>query len=395
MRALLVCNPKATTTSDRVRDVLVRALRSETELDVAYTRRRGHGASLAREARKNGVDVVVALGGDGTVNEVVNGLLADGTGPDVPALAVVCGGSTNVFARALGLPTDWAEGTAVILEALRAGRTRSVGLGKVASLGAGTGLGLTERYFTFCAGFGMDAEVIHRVERARLRGRKSTPLLYMQAMAGNYVFEKSSRTPRITIESPEIDLGVTAGAIDDAADSATDDATDSATDGAAEAGQNAAKDAGRNAADKPDKAAAEDGERGNTDSDFEGGQTNAVDKLTMVVIQNTAPWTYIGDRAIDASPEASFDLGLDVMGIRDPSMIGTTRTMVQLLAGRRSKETGLAIGPHGKHVIRLHDLSEFTLSAKLPAGLQVDGDYLGEQDEVRFSAVPDAIRVVC
>ena len=99
MRALLVCNPKATTTSDRVRDVLVRALRSETELDVAYTRRRGHGASLARTARKEGVELVVALGGDGTVNEVVNGLLADGTDSEcaeghhaVPALAVVCGG---------------------------------------------------------------------------------------------------------------------------------------------------------------------------------------------------------------------------------------------------------------------------------------------------------------
>ena len=396
MRALLVCNPKATTTSDRVRDVLVRALRSETELDVAYTRRRGHGASLAREARKNGVDVVVTLGGDGTVNEVVNGLLADGTGADVPALAVVCGGSTNVFARALGLPTDWAEGTAVILEALRAGRTRSVGLGKVASLGAGTGLGLTERYFTFCAGFGMDAEVIHRVERARLRGRKSTPLLYMQAMAGNYIFEKSSRTPRITIESPEIDLGATGGATGGAISGAADGtANEAGPEAGPETGQEAGKEAGRKAADRPGKAAAEDGERGNTDSDVEGDQKRAVDKLTMVVIQNTAPWTYIGDRAIDASPEASFDLGLDVMGIRDPSMIGTTRTMVQLLAGRRSKETGLAIGPHGKHVIRLHDLSEFTLSAKLPAGLQVDGDYLGEQDEVRFSAVPDAIRVVC
>lgn len=336
MRALLVCNPKATTTSDAVRDVLVRALRSETELDVAYTRRRGHGAALAREARKNGVDVVVTLGGDGTVNEVVNGLLADGTGADVPALAVVCGGSTNVFARALGLPTDWAEGTALILEALREGRTRAVGLGKATTIGRADGIspiGSPDRYFTFCAGYGMDADVIHRVERARLRGRKSTPFLYMQSMAGNYVFERVSRTPRITIDGPEIE--------------------------------------------SPD-----------TDSDDH-------DMLSMVVIQNTAPWTYIGDRAIDANPEASFDLGLDVMALRSMSVIGATRTATQLLAGRRSKETQRVIGPHGKHVLRLHDLSEFTLRAKLPAGLQVDGDYLGERGEVRFTAVPKAIRVVC
>jgi diacylglycerol kinase family enzyme len=353
MRALLVCNPKATTTSDRVRDVLVRALRSETELDVAYTRRRGHGASLARDARRNGVEVVVALGGDGTVNEVVNGLLADGTDAEaasehpVPALAVVSGGSTNVFARALGLPTDWAEGTAVILEALREGRTRSVGLGRITPVGRVDGLpadsflgiGMSDRYFTFCAGFGMDAEIIHRVERARLRGRKSTPLLYLQSMAGNYVFERVSRMPRITLTAAK------------------------SSDGAA--------------IDLPDTEG-DDGEM-----------------LSMVVVQNTAPWTYIGERPIHANPEASFDLGLDVMAMRNMNVFGATRTATQLLAGRREKETQTVMGPHGKQVLRLHDLSEFTLSAKLPSGLQVDGDYLGERDEVRFTAVPNAIRVVC
>jgi diacylglycerol kinase family enzyme len=333
MRALLVCNPKATTTSDRIRDVLVRALRSETKLDLAYTRRRGHAASLAREARANGADLVVALGGDGTVNEVVNGLLADGTGPDVPSLAVVSGGSTNVFARALGLPTDWAEGTAVILEALRERRTRAIGLGRatMASIGGSTRPAAqvgrpVSRYFTFCAGYGMDAEVIRRVEQSRLRGRKSTPLLYMQAIAGNYVFDRQSRAPTIVIERP--------------------------------------------------------------------GEV-PTDRISTIVVQNTAPWTYIGSRRIDASPDASFDLGLDLMAMRDMSLPSTVRTMTQLLAGRLDKETERAIGPHGKHVVRLHDLSEFTLSAKLPAGLQLDGDFIGELDKVHFTAVADAIRVVC
>ena len=75
MRALLVVNPKATTTSERSRDVLVRALRSEVDLTVRYTRRRGHAVDLAREAADERVDLVVTLGGDGTVNEVVNGLM--------------------------------------------------------------------------------------------------------------------------------------------------------------------------------------------------------------------------------------------------------------------------------------------------------------------------------
>jgi len=315
MRALLVCNPKATTTSERARDVLVRALRSETELDVEYTRRRGHAITLAREARKGGADMVVALGGDGTVNEVVNGLLHDGTGPDVPALAVVSGGSTNVFARALGLPTDWAEGTSVILEAIRAGRSRQIGLGRA-----------DDRYFTFCAGYGLDAEVIQRVERARLRGRKATPLLYLQSIAGNYVFDRDSRQPRISLDQPGADLE---------------------------------------------------------------------DHISMAIVQNTAPWTYIGERAIDANPEAHFDLGLDVMALRDMNVPSTVRTMTQLLMGRKEKGSDTPVGPHGKHVLRLHDLSEFTLSANSRIGFHVDGDFLGERDKVRFTAVSDAIRVVC
>ena len=113
MRALLVVNPKATTTNERARDVLVRALRSEVDLTVEYTLKRGHAAALARAAAESGVDLVVTLGGDGTVNEAVNGLLtaqpglaAQGTAPAfrLPALAVVPGGSTNVFDGTVHFP---------------------------------------------------------------------------------------------------------------------------------------------------------------------------------------------------------------------------------------------------------------------------------------------------
>src|SRR5262245_41485811 len=159
MRALLVVNHKATTTSGRVRDVLVQALRSQVDLRVVHTERRAHAAALAAQAAAERLDVVVALGGDGTVNEVVNGLLTRGVRPDGPALAVVPGGSTNVFARSLGLPADWVEATGVLLEALRSKRTRSIGLGRA-----------DERYFTFFAGLGLDAEVISRVEHARHKG---------------------------------------------------------------------------------------------------------------------------------------------------------------------------------------------------------------------------------
>ena len=92
MRALLVVNPAATTTSARTREVLASALETDLKLEVAHTRHRGHAAELAAEARADGLDLVVVLGGDGTVNEVVNGLLGgvDPTDvPDVPTTVTV------------------------------------------------------------------------------------------------------------------------------------------------------------------------------------------------------------------------------------------------------------------------------------------------------------------
>ncbi|SBT47007.1 diacylglycerol/lipid kinase family protein [Micromonospora auratinigra] len=316
MRAVLVVNPKATTTSERSRDVLVRALRSEVDLSVRYTRRRGHATDLAREAAEEGVDLVVSLGGDGTVNEVVNGLMTAEpptfrTGPTpaerLPALATVPGGSTNVFARALGLPREWPDGTSMILEGLRLGRSRTIGLGRA-----------DDRYFTFCAGFGLDAAVIRRVEQARKRGRVSTPALYFRSTAAQYFLGGGRRHPTITLEQP----GETAEA-----------------------------------------------------------------ELATVIIQNTAPWTYLGDREINPNPEASFDLGLDVLAMRQLKVASTTRTVTQFF----SREPD----PHGKQVLRLHDLAEFTLLSARPQAFQLDGDYLGEREKVRFTSVPAALRVIC
>src|SRR5262249_4987313 len=147
---------------------------------------RGHAAELANAAARSGFGLLVTLGGDGTVNEVVNGILSDGPGPAVPALAVVPGGSTNVFARALGLPRDWAESTGLILEALHTGRTRTISLGQADG-----------RYFTFCAGYGLDAEVIRKVERARLRGKVSTPGLYVRSLVSQFFLETERKTPLI------------------------------------------------------------------------------------------------------------------------------------------------------------------------------------------------------
>ncbi len=191
MRAAVVVNPRATAMSPRERDVLAHSLGAETELDVLETQYRGHAITLAAEAMRHGTDIVVALGGDGTVNEVINGLLADGIHAGVPALGVVPAGSTNVFVRALGLPNDPIEATGALLEGLRSGGRRTVSLGLA-----------DDRYFCFAAGLGFDAAIVHGVERKREQGKRSTHVLYSKVGVREF-FAADRRHPRLHLELPD------------------------------------------------------------------------------------------------------------------------------------------------------------------------------------------------
>jgi diacylglycerol kinase family enzyme len=186
VRGLLIANPNATTTDVRTRDVLTAALSSVVELQAVTTTHRGHAGELAVEAVAAGLDVVVTLGGDGTVHEVVNGML--GTGSSVlPALAPIPGGSANVFARALGLPNNPVTSTGAILAALREDRFRRIGLGRANGL-----------WFTINAGLGLDAEVIAAMERQRGDGRKATPTRYLStAVRGFFVTDR--KHPALTV----------------------------------------------------------------------------------------------------------------------------------------------------------------------------------------------------
>ena len=129
--------------------MIQKALSADHDVTMAETNRRGHATRLAQGAANEGVDVVVCLGGDGTLNEAANGLAGTDT-----ALAALPGGSTNVFARTIGLPNDPIEATAVLLDALAAGSIEPVGLGSV-----------NGRYFLFHVGMGFDAAVVQQVER--------------------------------------------------------------------------------------------------------------------------------------------------------------------------------------------------------------------------------------
>lgn len=340
MRALVVVNPAATTTTAKMRDVIVGALGSQLKLDVVETAFRGHARELAAEAAAADLDVIVSVGGDGTVNEVVNGLLANGPHPGLPTLAVVPGGSTNVFSRALGRSRDPVEATAEILASLRAGRTRLVSLGAARATGTSTaplvepdpGLAAAEasadaeahepgwtpeRWFVFAAGLGFDAEVIARVEGRRAQGVRSTGGLYVKEATAAFLLGRERRRPALTLEIP---------------------------------------------GEEP------------------------LPGLFLCLISNVAPWTYLGDRAVNPSPEASFDTGLDVFAMGRMGPLRMLNTLRQTFA----REPRF----RGRGVHRRHDLEELTLTASRPQGWQVDGDHLGTATGLRVRHVPAAVRVV-
>ncbi|WP_062206724.1 diacylglycerol kinase family protein [Streptomyces sp. NBRC 109706] len=322
MRALLVVNPVATTTSARTRDVLSHALASDLKLDVAATEYRGHARRLARQAAESGTtDVVIALGGDGTVNEVVNGLLHNGPDPggELPRLAVVPGGSTNVFARALGLPNDAVEATGALLDALHARSERTIGLGLATGTPGTPDAEVPSRWFTFCAGYGFDAGVIGRVEGQRERGKRSTHALYVRQAMRHFLGDRRRTHGTISLTRP--------------------------------------------------------GEE-------------AVEGLVLSIICNTAPWTFLGNRPMYAAPRASFDTGLDLLGLSRLSSAAVTRYGTQLLRSSPDR------GPHGRHVVSLHDETEFTLQSQVPLPFQLDGDHLGLRNSVSFTGVRRALRVI-
>jgi diacylglycerol kinase family enzyme len=190
VRALLIINPRATSMTGRDAGLVVRALGSELELDTRQTQYRGHAGELAAAAAAEGYELVVTFSGDGTVNEVVNGLMQVPEGAPRPALAPVPGGGANVFAKTLGLPPD--AGTAVqqILAAVSAGRLRRIGLGLAG-----------DRYFTFSAGLGWDAEVIADMERQRAHGRRASLLAYFRTAVRRYYRTDRSR-PALTLRVP-------------------------------------------------------------------------------------------------------------------------------------------------------------------------------------------------
>ncbi len=302
VRLLLLVNSSASSVTARTRVIIQKLLKRDHDVEVAETGRRGHAMALARGAANRGVDVIVALGGDGTVNEAANGAAGTAT-----ALGVLPGGSTNVMARTLGLPDDPVEAATVVAGALAAGEVQRVGLGAV-----------NGRYFVFHAGLGFDAAVVEQVERRSGLKRYAGHPLFVWAAVRTWSRHYDHRRPRMRVDHPD---------------------------------------------------------------------GTSVDNSRFVVVLNTDPYTYLGSRGLRLDPAATMERGLSSVAVRSLAPVPLLRMVASALGSGRYLR-------RSRHVERHHDLRGLDVHGYGPFPYQVDGDFLGETDHLRFEWRPDVLSLV-
>jgi diacylglycerol kinase family enzyme len=193
-RMLVIANPTASTMSARLRSLVVAALHGRYDVEAIDTQARGHATDLCREAAHEGYDVVVSFGGDGTVNEVANGLAGCAT-----PLTCLPGGATNVFCKMLGIPGDIVDATEHLLALADRWQPRRIDLGTA-----------NGRAFTYASGFGIDASVVKRIEASpQLKRHKLREYFFVYAAVETALRQYVRNPPRMDVEVG----GVTVSAI--------------------------------------------------------------------------------------------------------------------------------------------------------------------------------------
>jgi diacylglycerol kinase family enzyme len=304
VRGILIVNPHATSMSGTVCELAVRSLAGLVDVRVERTKYRGHARELAAAADD---ELVIVLGGDGSINEVVNGVMSRGEdeGSEPPLIAVIPGGGGNVFAQALGLPADAAAAIRRVRDVIAAQSYRTIGLGLAG-----------DRYFTFSAGLGMDAEVVGEVDRLRDAGRRESAGLFLRTMVRHY-YRTERRIPSLTVER--------------------------------------------------------DGQPPITD-------------LFLTIITNRSPWTYFRTRPVLPVPHPDFASGLDLLAMRQVRLTTIFYLVSQMLWVRHRP-------PRARDVLAVHGAESLTVRSARPIAFQVDGEYLGEIEAIKFQFVPRALRV--
>jgi diacylglycerol kinase family enzyme len=308
-RMLIIVNPYATTVSDRLKNLVVYALQGRYEVEAVTTEARNHATEIGREACEGGYDIVVAFGGDGTLNEVANGL----AGTDVP-VSVLPGGSTNVVCRTLGIPNDVVDATEHLLSLADDFRPRKIDLGNVSG-----------RRFVFACGVGLDATVVERVDaHPRLKARAGHYYYAWATISGFY--RRYLRNPvRMTVSA-------------------------------------------------------------------EGFESEGV----TVIVQNSDPFTYFRSQPIRICEGIEIDDGTFSLAVLRRAAQRDIPTLIpRLLSG------GLDAAAHRQidqarelTSATIRSLSEDATGAIRPFPIQVDGDYIGAQTEIRLSIEPAALTFV-
>ena len=302
-RMLVIVNPYATTVSDRLKNLVVYALRGSYHVDAIDTESRDHATALTREAAGEGYDVVVAFGGDGTVNEAANGL-AGSTTP----LSCLPGGRTNVYCRMLGIPTDVVDATEHLLRLADDWRPRRLDLARV-----------NNRHFLFSAGVGLDASVVERVD-AHPRSKARYGEWYYTTVAVRVFNRRYLRHP------PRLEVR------------------------------------------------------------FGGERITGIE----VIVQNSAPYTYFGERPVEIARGASLDSG-DLAGVVLER--ATPVDIPSLLWRGLSKRAEITGHRHVRPFSGVTGLRVVSLDHR-PMPLQVDGDYIGEEIEAAFDVLPGGLTVL-
>ena len=308
-RMLIIVNPYATTVSDRLKNLVVYALQARYDVEAVDTKAAEHAIEIGREARHGGYDIVVAFGGDGTLNEVANGL----AGTDVP-VSVLPGGSTNVVCRTLGIPNDVVDATEHLIGLADDFRPRKIDLGRC-----------NGRHFVFACGVGLDATVVKRVD--------AHPLLKARARQWYYTWAAISGFYRHYLRNPvRLELEV-------------------------------------------------------------AGETH---EGVTAIAQNSEPFTYFANIPIQICEDIALDDGTLSMALLHRAK---QRDMLPIAARVLSRR--LHATKH-RQIDEFDDVTEAMVRSismdeddqPRPFPVQVDGDYLGEYTELRFSVDPGALTIV-
>jgi diacylglycerol kinase family enzyme len=301
LKILLVVNSFASSVTARNTVVVHRRLSRGHDVEIVETNRRGHATRFAHDAARRGLDVVIGFGGDGTLNEVATGIAGTDT-----ALGVLPGGSTNVFARTLGMPNDPVLAVEHLANGIDDADLRPIGLGQV-----------NGRYFCFHTGVGYDAAVVERVEqRASLKRWLGHPL-FISAGVSTWLSGYDRHTPHFRLHG-------------------------------------------------------------------DGGPDVADGYFTIVL--NTNPYTYLGNRPLDLSPEATLDRRLVAITF-------TTMRATAILASLAGALRGGGVKP-ADHLDVRTDVGRLVVEHETPFPYQVDGDALGSTTRLEFAHVADAVKLV-